>query len=107
MTIIAWAYMVELEDGLAKKQVEKLMKLVPEGTEVFPFSLEGGAAEVMSNSMAIGFIDNDYFEKINDVQITLATVCNDWEFERDDFTYFVDEEEDLKVIMLCDYETIK
>jgi hypothetical protein len=112
MTVIAWAYMVELEDGLSKDQVNKLLELAPAGTDVFPFSLEGGSAPVEANSMAIGFINNEYFDEIGNVQMTLANVCNDWDNERDDQTYILDsededEEDALKVIMLCDYKTLR
>lgn len=111
MKTIAWAYMIELEDGLSKKQMEALMKLAPEGTELFPFSLEGAETPAEANSMAIGFIDNEYYEELSNVQSVLAEVCNDWENEREEHTYLLaeedDEEEALQVIMLCDFETIK
>lgn len=109
MATIAWAYMVELEDGLSKEQLTTLMNLVPEGVEVFPFSLDNGTTPMLANSMAIGFIDNDCFEEIPNVQEVLAEVCNDWENEQKDNTYtFLNEEgNEFDVIMLCDYETVK
>lgn len=103
--------MVELEDGLSKKQVEKLLSLVPNDAEVFPITLQDLPELVEANSMAIGFIRNDYYDARENVLKTWANVCNDWENEREDYTYLLagedDKEEALQVILLCDFETIK
>lgn len=91
MKIIAWAYMVELESGLSKKQTMTLLERMPNEIEEFiPFTNDlvmNGSPLLEANSIAYGFLDNEYEDELDDVQGTLAAVCNDWELEKEDFLY--------------------
>lgn len=98
---IAWAYMIPAEDGLSVEQVTTLLNLVPKGTEVFPLDNEGF---ITTNSVSIGFIDNQYYDELQQVRETMTDVCNDWNNEREDYTYVT--VNGYKVIMLCDHQTV-
>lgn len=85
---IAWAHMVEMDAGLTKAETFKLLNLVPEEVDVVPFNSDiDGRLE--SNSIAYGFLDNDYYESLSEVQDVLISICNDWEIERQDKTYLL------------------
>lgn len=103
--VIAWAYMVELDDGLTKRKMRSLIDLMPADIEVFPFELNEPGM-LTANSMAIGFIDNDFYsEYVNEVKQKLADVCNDWTNERNDNLYILNDGKQVK--MLCDENTLK
>lgn len=85
---IAWAHMVELDAGLTKEETSKLLNLVPEDVDVVPFTSDiDGRLE--SNSIAYGFLDNDHYDSLSEVQDVLISICNDWSNERQDKTYLL------------------
>lgn len=101
---IAWAYMVESESGLSKSQYQRLLNKVPDETELIPFSNDAvGLLE--ANSVAYGFIDNEYFDNLQEVQEALAIVCNDWNNEKRNEIYTT--ASGYKVIMYCDTPTVR
>lgn len=99
--IVAWAYMVESDSGLTVDQIQKMMALIPQGKEVAFFTVYEGE----SNSVAMGFIDNDAYPDVAlIVEDTVQAVCDDWSNESEDGLY--DLPTGHKVLILCDSETI-
>lgn len=93
MAIVAWAYMVETDTGLSKKKVGELLTMIPDDVEVLPFSTDitvNGQSLLEANSIAYGFLDNDHYDDMLQIQKTLAGVCNDWTKLRQDSIYTAD-----------------
>lgn len=102
--VIAWAYMVELEAGFTKRQIRNLIETIPSDVEVMPFSLNETTL-LEANSTVLGVIHGDFYEEyLEEIQQTLASVCNDWQNERDDQLY--DLSDGYQVKMYCDVETV-
>ncbi|MCA1064668.1 hypothetical protein QTG56_23960 (plasmid) [Rossellomorea sp. AcN35-11] len=97
---IAWVYMVPAEDGLSIDQLTSLLNKVPKGTELLLLENE---EFIEANSVAMGFIDNQHYEELQQVRETVSKVCNDWDNERTDGTYTT--ANGYKVSMLCNHQT--
>ena len=105
MKIIAWTYMIETESGLTIQQIETLtQRMKKDGAEEFVLFTNDVNGLLEASSVAHGYIDNDYYDRIEEVQTALAEVCNDWDNEQDDHLYKIDSEH--AVLMLCDSETV-
>lgn len=100
--IIAWAYMVDLDDGLTPNQLDRLNEFIPDTINIIPFDND---EYLETSSVAIGFINASHYDELNDVKTKLAEVCNDFDNERDDFTYTTNNGH--KVIMLHDVSVMK
>lgn len=101
--VVAWAYMVELDDGLTKSQIQKLLQTVPSDKQLIPFDLDNSQL-LEANSMAIGFVDNDFYDELDQIKRITAAVCNDWSLESDDALYSIPNGKQIK--MLCDTPTL-
>lgn len=102
--IIAWAYMVELEAGLTKKQIRDVMESIPSNVAVLPFSLNETSLPE-ANSTVIGVINDEFYDDyLEEIKQVLASVCNDWRNERADHLYVLSDGH--QVMMNCDVETV-
>jgi hypothetical protein len=78
-------YMVELDDGLDAKQIERLLSELPDNGKFIPIEFSG------ENSTAIGFINAGYFEEhdYNDAFISgkITNILNDMALESPNSVY--------------------
>jgi hypothetical protein len=106
--VVAWAYMMEIDNGLKREQIKKMMNLMPYAVEVVPFHTdvvdENNESLLKANSIAFGFVNNEYFEDLLEIQKTFAAVCNDWKLERKDKIYKT--KNGLNIMLLCDVGTL-
>ena len=97
-------WMVELEDGLTRKQINNVLDLLEEDEAGYlPLELEGEC-----HSVAIGFICASYYEELgyskSTIEKVIVPVLEDWDLEEESKEYKLSD--GTLVYMGCDYETL-
>lgn len=100
--VVLW--MVELEDGLTKEQIMKMLDLLEDDEAGYmPIELEGEC-----NSSAYGFICASYYEEFNYnlsfIADRMVPVLEDWDLEEDSKEYELSD--GTLLYMGCDAETL-
>lgn len=96
--------MVEAEEGLTKEHIKDLVDLLEDDDKGYiPVEIEG-----VSNSVAIGFICNSYFDELfyslSKIKKVIIPVLNDWNGESIDFEYSLSD--GTVIYMGCDCVTM-
>lgn len=100
--LVLW--MVQLEEGLSKEQISKIIDLLKEDISGYmPIEIEGS-----NNSSAIGFICASYYDELSysveQIKATIQPVLDNWDNESDCFEYTMPD--GTVIYMGCDYMTI-
>lgn len=100
--VVLW--MVELEDGLTKEQIMKMLDLLEDDEAGYmPIELEGEC-----NSSAYGFICSTYYEEfcydLSFIANRMIPVLEDWDLEEDSKEYELCD--GTLLYMGCDAETL-
>lgn len=100
--VVLW--MVELEEGLSKEHIVKIMSLLEEDDRGYmPIEIEGDF-----NSSAYGFICSSYYDELSynatKIKQVIKPVLDDWNNESPNNEYVM--AGGAKIYMGCDCETL-